>query len=89
MRLIDADDLRDEMLEDDTFDNDVINYFVSAVDNASIIDAAPVVHGQWNDTYKSGHMPFPRNVCSVCDCWGERRSDYCSNCGARMGGDVK
>lgn len=44
-------------------------------------------HGKWNDTYKSGHVPVPRNVCSECDCWSERCSSWRPNCGCRMDGE--
>ena len=48
------------------------------------IDAVPVVRGEWKNVYKSGHKPNPENVCSECDCWSHRRSNYCPNCGAKM-----
>lgn len=39
MRLIDADNLRDEVLNDNTYDNDVINYYLDLIDDAPEIKA--------------------------------------------------
>lgn len=47
-------------------------------------DAVPVVRGEWKNVYKSGYKPNPDNVCSECDCWSHRRSNFCPNCGAKM-----
>ncbi|MFD1402037.1 hypothetical protein [Robinsoniella peoriensis] len=36
-RLIDGDTLREEILNDDTYDNDTNNYFLGVVDNAETV----------------------------------------------------
>ena len=52
------------------------------------IDAAPVVHGRWEETVEDWVM------CSVCwDEWNKRivpveDFNYCPNCGARMDAEV-
>ncbi|NCC85269.1 MAG: hypothetical protein EOM03_14250, partial [Clostridia bacterium] len=40
--LIDRDALRDEVLNDNTFDNDTVNYYLATIDGAPTIDATPV-----------------------------------------------
>lgn len=44
-RYIDADDLRDKVLNDNTYDNDTVNYYLGLIDNAPTID--PVKRGKW------------------------------------------
>lgn len=47
-------------------------------------DVLPVVHGRW--------IPFHSEIagdiqyCSVCEIGSVAKTDYCSNCGARMDG---
>jgi len=83
MRLIDADKLNQCVKEPSMYDINQAD-FLSLISEQPTVDAVEVIHGKWNDTYKSGYIPVPKNVCSVCDCCGERRSDYCPNCGAKM-----
>lgn len=49
-------------------------------------DVAPVRHGhgQWSRSYKSGVEVYEGVVCSCCDMWNERGSNYCPHCGAKM-----
>lgn len=92
MRLIDADRLKAEIMgwcvvTDDLFgmgkyhEREIV---LQAIEEAPTIDAVPVVRGEWKNVYKSGYKPNPDNVCSECDCWSHRRSNYCPNCGAKM-----
>ena len=60
MRLIDADELREEIFTED-YDNDIINNFLDLVDFQPTIDAEPVVHGHWEE---DGHGYC---VCSHCE----------------------
>ena len=90
MRLIDADALIDNIPQAD-LNNDkkiskcgAIADMVLLVCDAPTIDAMPVVRGEWRDTYISGYKPNAGSVCSKCDCWSHRRSNYCPNCGAKM-----
>lgn len=50
-------------------------------------DVAPVMHGRWVTHYRSGTTVAEGYVSTCCDMWNNRKSDYCPNCGARMGGD--
>ena len=49
-------------------------------------DVAPVVHGRWVTHYRSGTPVAEGYVSTCCDMWNNRKSDYCPNCGAKMGG---
>lgn len=46
MRLIDADALRDEVLYDNTYDNDTVNYYLGLIDDTPTVDAAPLTPPQ-------------------------------------------
>lgn len=94
MRLIDAGELLDQIdlqrrasktgyPKQSFCVGDVLN----CIRNAPTVDAAPVVHGWWN---QDGIYI----VCSVCNnCTlmphlkGLSKFNYCPNCGARMDGD--
>jgi hypothetical protein len=100
MRLIDADALLKSMFSYYACVNEntckrnyngetIMTYEVAeliedCIENAPTIDAVPVVRGEWKNVYKSGYKPNPDNVCSECDCWSHRRSNFCPNCGAKM-----
>ena len=49
-------------------------------------DVAPVVHGRWATHYRSGTPVADGYVSTCCDMWNNRKSPYCSNCGAKMDG---
>lgn len=76
MRLIDADELCADRVSNDPV--------VIAAKCAPTIDAEPVRHGHWDDSF-DGITPY----CSVCgmshNCIN-RTPDYCPHCGARMDG---
>lgn len=99
MRLIDADAMRDDWLENG--ENEYVydtNAVLASIDEQPTIDAVPVVHAKWvKDTYNG------RTHCSACKeglpgVWyynGEDEDEnyeeidstpYCPNCGARMDG---
>ena len=61
-------------------------------------DVTPVVHGRWVPRYEIKEMYYsPDDVeqykvpdgfsCSVCDKWSSAKTNYCSNCGAKMDGE--
>ena len=65
--------------------------FCEWIDDAPIIEAVPVVHGEW----KPFDLTYGRSVysCSVCEqatevpmCMEKPMYAYCPNCGARMDG---
>ena len=93
-RLIDAHALIKSMKSHTVEDNgltddykagltDSIRTAVALTENASTIDAVPVVCGEWIP--KTG-----RAMCSVCadECWADSALEYayCPNCGAKMDG---
>ena len=66
---------------------------VGDIENAPVVDAAPVVHGRWGE-YESFPLTPSLNgcPCSVCKTHFSPSSiiimKYCPNCGAKMdGGD--
>lgn len=64
--------------------DDLVNAFNDGYKQGKI-DA--MVRGEWKNVYKSGYKPNFGNVCSECDCWSHRRSDFCPNCGCDMRGE--
>ena len=80
---------------------DLFDAFDSAIENATAVDAAPVVHGRWECVYDE-IMGETEVICSNCkdtrtingcfvttegeSCYFE--DNYCHNCGAKMDGGV-
>lgn len=58
----------------------------SFIKNRPAADVAPVVYGRWVTHYRSGTPVAEGYVSTCCDMWNKRKSDYCPNCGAKMGG---
>lgn len=93
MRLIDADELRDEVLHDNTWECEIVNYYLDVIDYTPAVDAAITRHGTWKTYY---NRPFAGNVhrCTICgftttsDDVSQFRKWYkfCPNCGAEMNG---
>ena len=87
MRLIDADKMRDDWLENG--ENEYVyetNAVLESIDAQPTVDAVEVVHGRWITEYwKSGYIK--RCYCSEC---GEppkesyKPDNYCPQCGAKM-----
>ena len=90
MRLIDADELRDEVFYDMTHPNEIVNYYLYVIDYAPTIDAVPVVRGKW----KTWEEQFPDKkvskknglgvFCSICQLHADNMFTFCPNCGAKM-----
>ncbi len=105
-RLIDANALRADFLakrdmSDAAFDNCYPFYqFSLAIENATTVDAVPVVHGRWDDFADKYDKSAKKHDfrCSVCnnrasmfvggteDWWDMWKPNYCPNCGAKMDG---
>lgn len=89
MKLVNAEEVRQifdyEVAQGAT---DLFDAFDSAIENATAVDAAPVVYGRW---IKSESMVRSAK-CSNCKGWITKHSvfepdfKYCPNCGARMDG---
>jgi len=87
MRLIDADALREEVLYDNTFENDTVNYYLGVIDDQPTIDAEPVRHGKWMEKRETSKFHVRYFECSECRAASYRyqtRMNYCPNCGAKM-----
>ena len=62
------------------------------LDNIPTVDAVEVVHGRWDETEEEvWHLykrwSITRFRCSQCKQTGNKKSNYCPNCGAKMDGD--
>lgn len=90
MRLIDADAMREEWIENG--ENEYVydtNAFLESIDAQPTIDAVPVVHGEWERVSDRPKTYIRR--CSVCSrdsytCFSERDYNFCPWCGAKMDG---
>lgn len=81
MRLIDADNLKKDLNAEFIFDNRDRYRVRDLIDIQMTIEAEPVRRGRWINIRGWVH-------CSVCHSEPPNesniKSDYCSNCGARM-----
>jgi hypothetical protein len=60
------------------------------IDEAPIVDVAPVVHGEWIPIVNYFHgKPTGKYYCSVCHRVEDVKGIYCRLCGARMDGGNK
>lgn len=90
MRLIDADAMRQEWLENGQ--NEYVydtNAVLDSIDAQPTIEAAPVRHGRWVKLGQRTHGG-ERNYTHYCSKCGQNGfDDYarCPNCGAKMDGD--
>ena len=58
------------------------------VEDVPAADVSPVVHGRWSEPYEIYGFDIMGRDCSVCGrTYGEVKSNYCPNCGARMDGE--
>ena len=71
---------------------DLFDAFDSAIENATAVDAAPVVRGEWS-TIEDDYTGLIALQCSECnqEYWFEDEPplkiyNYCPNCGAKMDG---
>lgn len=90
MRLIDADALNFEKLQDTNGKAIPANEYIAflkgviaaeeLVRNSPTIDAEPVIHGHW--IKERAISVFP--ICSNCNTVNACHSPYCGGCGAKM-----
>ena len=90
-RYIDADDLRDNVLNDNTYDNDTVNYYLGWIDDAPTADVVPVARGEWIlvGTNEHDYETSVEEKCSLCGRYVYRydtqpQDNFCPNCGAKM-----
>ena len=91
MRLIDADELLVQMIgmNDGWFDPRPAYDCESLVRQQPTIDAAPVVHGRWEEPESESTRLLDKRVyaqCSVCkkESYFGWTDKYCRDCGAKM-----
>lgn len=98
MRLIDADALEKRLDNEKWMDNYDRDFIVDvALDEAPTVDAAPVVHGRWEeadwvepDGYGFGCVRKHKAAlrCTNCRCCFKKEllweNNFCPSCGARM-----
>ena len=63
---------------------DTIRYFEKRINNLDGYDVEPVKHGHWIDNKHTDTA-----ICSECKCVFTDETNYCTNCGSRMGGEIK
>lgn len=92
MRIIDADALRQDWLENG--ENEYVydtNAMLDSIDKQPTVDAVPVVHGRWIYVDgKGSHAEYKCNQCRTHVCFDEQIDGlipaykHCPNCGAKM-----
>lgn len=92
-RLIDADEAIKEINQielNHPYDDkeDILEKAISIVDHAPTVDAVPVVHGRWINSYPDiePNPMFMYGICSVCGFEQSISSKlkFCPDCGAKM-----
>lgn len=81
-------ELVEKMLEDAQIlsDGEYSGYYTEdiRIDDIPTENVVPAEVGYWLNKYKSGYTPSYGFICYRCDCWNERKSTYCPQCGAKM-----
>lgn len=95
-RYIDAEKLKcsidsetDSIFDRDMTIEELYYNLCELVDDEPTADVQEVKHGYWQNKYRSGTTIKEGVVSSCCDMWNNRKSQFCPNCGARMGGEEK
>lgn len=75
-----------EFATDDYIDgfSDGISAAIKELEAFPTADVAPVRHGHWIDNKHTDTA-----ICSECKCVFADETNYCPNCGSRMGGEIK
>lgn len=86
-RLIDADDVAENLMDSNWFDCDDIDVALQAVKLTDTIDPESLrAHGRWIAVPSSDMMTGKAYKCSQCNVmrWGAHKPNYCPKCGAKM-----
>lgn len=86
-RLIDADDVAENLMNSNLFDCDDIDVALQAVKLTDTIDPESLrSHGRWIAVPSSDMMTGKAYKCSQCNVmrWGAHRLNFCPYCGAKM-----
>ena len=93
MPLIEADSLWKTFENAGWWDNADRDIAQDLLDQAPLVDAEPVRHGQWEtkeytteDSFDDWIVIHHEEVCSECGKGQGERSKFCPNCGAKMDG---
>lgn len=83
--------LKNSGIVDSEEDAWVYSFVIAAIEETPIVDAVPVVHGEWIDTQPDYHSGFYGNAhkCSNCNDYYTTEYDdlfFCPRCGAKMDG---
>ena len=99
MRLIDADNIQDELAalilySAGTPEGECVEYAHNLIDAQPTIDAVPVVHAHWIHDHDVEHYGKHYGAYWRCSSCGRILKDsnwfpYCPMCGARMDGEVE
>ena len=89
MRLIDADNLYDDVLHDGDYENDTINHFLDMVSAQPDVDAEPVRHGKWVEAEYYDDIVYKCSACKeefalIDGTPKDNLYNYCPHCGAKM-----
>ena len=57
------------------------------IEQAELVDAVEVVHGEWKNKYMDYSFDSLRFECSKCGKLSDGRTKYCAFCGAKMDGE--
>lgn len=96
MNLIDVQDLHTVALEllpleglPPSQANSFMEFLDYAVTNCKVVDAVPVVHGEWEFGETMHHPWMKCSECNVSQSGWTSCFSFCPNCGAKMDGDTE
>ena len=85
MRLIDADELLNEVRYLDLEDCDDYGKIKEMILDAPTVEAEPIKHGHWDYARNGCHKGLQ---CSACNRYSKNLSPFCQWCGAKMDEEI-